>query len=150
MSQPDTANSSISGDSVEGDRPTSKQLRAGLVSALASVYGDVLRRQGRTTTQFVRWSKVTKRAHEFAWLGGVESRETLMHGNGPLQVRPNSELFDAVRKMHATVSLNPYERDYGLASSLCVGSGHVATAGCRYPAWTGRFAVRCRCCSHAA
>jgi very-short-patch-repair endonuclease len=88
-----------------------RPLKDGLVSALARVYADVLRRQGRTTTPFVRWSKVTNRAHEFAWLGDVERREVLLHSREPLRVRPNSPLFDAVQKMHATATLNPYERE---------------------------------------
>ncbi len=90
------------------DGPAAKPLKEGLLSAIARVYGDVLRRQGRTTTQFVRWSKVTGRAREFAWLGGIETHETLAHGRGPLRVRRHSALFDAVQKMHATGTLNPY------------------------------------------
>lgn len=82
-----------------------------LLPALTGVYGEVLRRQGRTTTPFVRWSRVTGRSHEFAWLGGVETREALMHGRGPLRIRRDSPLFDAVQKMHATAALNPYERE---------------------------------------
>src|SRR5262245_13250720 len=93
------------------DEPTARPLKEGLLSALVSVYADVLRRQGRTTTPFVRWSKVTGRAHEFVWLGGVETREALLHGRGPLRVRRSSPLFDAVQKMHATATLNPYERE---------------------------------------
>ncbi len=88
-----------------------RPLKDGLLAALARVYGDILRRQGRTTTPFVRWSKVTKRAHEFTWLGGVETREVLLHGRGPLRIRRNSPLFEVVQKMHATATLNPYERE---------------------------------------
>src|SRR5438876_1183491 len=93
------------------DSVISRPLKDGLLAALARVYSDVLRRQGRTTTPFVRWSKVTGRAHEFAWLGGVETRETLLHTVRPLYVRRNSPLFDSVQKMHATATLNPYERE---------------------------------------
>src|SRR5947209_11673329 len=88
-----------------------RPLREGLLRALTRTYGQVLGRQGRTTTPFVRWSRVTNRAHDFTWLGGVEDRELLLRGRGPLQVRRGSPLFDAVQKMHATASLNPYERE---------------------------------------
>jgi hypothetical protein len=92
----------------EDDRP---KLKEGLLGALAHVYRDVLRRQGRTTTRFVRWAKVTGRAHEFVWLGGIEKRDVLLHGNGSLDVPRTSPLFDAVQKMRATSALNPYERE---------------------------------------
>jgi very-short-patch-repair endonuclease len=91
--------------------PFASPLKAGLLAALARVYGDVLRRQGRTTTPFVRWSKVTGRAHEFAWVGGIETREALLNGRGPLRIRADSPLFAPVQKMHATATLNPYERE---------------------------------------
>ena len=87
------------------------RLREGLLRALSHVYGDVLRRQGRTTTPFVRWSKVTGRLHEFSWLGGVERREVLLSDKGSLDVPHSSPLFAAVQKMRATAVLNPYERE---------------------------------------
>lgn len=90
---------------------TAQPIKAGLVSALTRVYSEVLRRQGRGATPLVRWSKVTGRAHEFAWLGGIETTETLMHGLGPMPVRRTSPLFDTIQKMHATATLNPYERE---------------------------------------
>lgn len=67
-------------------------LKEGLPAALARVYGGILRCQGRTTTAFVRWSQVTKCAHGFARLGGVETREVLLHGQGPLRIRRNSPM----------------------------------------------------------
>src|SRR5579859_3088118 len=88
-----------------------KTLRDGLLHALTRTYAQVLGRQGRTTTPFVRWSKVTNRAHDFTWLGGIESQELLLRGRGPLQVHRGSTLFELVQKMHATASLNPYERE---------------------------------------
>jgi len=90
-----------------GQRP----LHEGLLPAVTRVYAQVLRHQGRTTTQFVRWSKLTGRSHEFTWLGGTEKRELLLHGLGPLRVPRRSPLFDAIQKMHATAVLNPYERE---------------------------------------
>ncbi len=93
------------------DSPPVKPLKEGLLPALARVYGDILRRQGRTTTPFVRWSTVTGRAHEFAWLGGVEKRETLLHGRAPLRIQRSNPLFPSIQKMHATATLNPYERE---------------------------------------
>lgn len=45
------------------------------------------------------------------WLGGAETREALLRGQGPLRIRHDSPLFDAVQKMHATATLNPYERE---------------------------------------
>ena len=88
-----------------------RTLRDGLLSALTRTYAQVLARQGRTTTPFVRWSRVTNRAHDFAWLGGTESRELLLFGQGPLKIGRSSPLFEVVHKMHATASLNPYERE---------------------------------------
>ena len=88
-----------------------RSLPQGFLQALTRAYAQVLRRQGRTTTPFVRWSRVTNRAHDFAWLGGVESREVLLHGAGCLKISRTSPLFEAVHKMHATASLNPYERE---------------------------------------
>lgn len=82
-----------------------------LLPAVARAYADVLRRQGRTTTPFVRWAKTTSRAHDFAWLGSAEAREVLMRGRGPLQIRRDNPLFEVVQKMHATATLNPYERE---------------------------------------
>lgn len=96
---------------VTSDGQAAAPLKDGLLPALAKVYGDVLRRQGRTTTPFVRGSQVTGRAHEFTWLGGVETQEVLLHGRGQLRVRRDNPLFDAVQKMHATATLNPYERE---------------------------------------
>lgn len=94
-----------------GIGPTARALPEGLLRALTRTYAQVLGRQGRTSTPFVRWSRVTNRAHDFAWLGGVESRELLLFGGGPLKVGRGSQLFDPVQKMHATASLNPYERE---------------------------------------
>jgi very-short-patch-repair endonuclease/KaiC/GvpD/RAD55 family RecA-like ATPase len=88
-----------------------RPLLAGLVTALMRTYAQVLARQGRTTTPFVRWSRVTNRSHEFAWLGPAEARELLLRGRGPLRVGRSSPLFESVQKMHATASLNPYERE---------------------------------------
>jgi very-short-patch-repair endonuclease len=93
------------------DTQTPRRLKDGLLLALAGVYADVLRRQGRTVTSFVRWSKVTGRAHEFAWLGGVLTRETLLRSGSPVRVTRDSPLFERVQKMHATATLNPYERE---------------------------------------
>ena len=94
-----------------GEHQNGDTSNAGLLSTLSRAYADILRRQGRTTTPFVRWSATTKRSHEFTWLGGAETRERLMHGHGPLRIPSTSPLFDAVQKMHATAMLNPYERE---------------------------------------
>ena len=88
-----------------------KPLKEGLIAALTNVYGDILRRQGWTTTPFVRWSNVTRRTHEFTWLGGGETRESMMFGGKPLRVARNSPMFESVQKMHATATLNPFERE---------------------------------------
>lgn len=91
--------------------PISRPLKPGLLPALARVYADILRHQGRTTTQFVRWAKEGRRTHEFAWLGGELAAETLLSGKGTIKVSRRSPLFDAVQKMHAASTLNPYERE---------------------------------------
>ncbi|MBI4321618.1 MAG: ATP-binding protein [Chloroflexi bacterium] len=107
----DRVNSTEARARVVSDGPVARPFEEGLLPALTRVYGEVLRRQGRTTTPFVRWSEVTGRGHEFAWLGGIETREVLLHARGRLQVRRDSALFDTVQKMHATATLNPYERE---------------------------------------
>lgn len=88
-----------------------RPIKPGLLGALARVYGDILRHQGRTTTQFVRWTKATGRSHEFAWLGGELATETLLHGRGTIRVSRSSPLFEPVQRMHAAATLNPYERE---------------------------------------
>jgi very-short-patch-repair endonuclease len=88
-----------------------KALPDGLLSALCEVYAETLRRMGTATTQFVRWSRVTGRAHDFAWLGGMQPSDVLMHGNGPIRLDRTNALYDAVMKMRTTAMLNPYERE---------------------------------------
>jgi hypothetical protein len=121
-------------------------LRDGLLQALTRTYAQVLGRQGRTTTPFVRCSRATNRAHDFTWVGGVEGRELLMHGQGPLKVGRTSPLFEAVHKMHATANLNPYERKvlYGYVIGRHEGEtirGPLLTLAIRIEAARRRFLV---------
>jgi very-short-patch-repair endonuclease len=44
-------------------------------------------------------------------LGAAEDSEILLHSSGSLRIRRNHPLFDAVQKMQATATLNPYERE---------------------------------------
>src|SRR2546426_1102947 len=92
-------------------RSAARRLTAGLLKALCDTYAELLRRQRTATTPFVRWSRVTSRAHDFTWMGGAETQETLMSQGRPLMVPRDSRLFDAIQKMHATATLNPYERE---------------------------------------
>ena len=68
----------------------------GLLRALTRTYAQVLGRQGRTTTPFVRWSKVTNRAHDFTWLGGMRILERVEQDRFmALERRPTLGFADA-------------------------------------------------------
>ena len=105
----------------------SKSLPTGLLPGLCRTYAELLRRQRTAMTPFARWSKVTSRAHEFVWVGGAEKIEVLMAGRGPLVIRRDSPLFDSVRRMHATLALNPYEREVLYGYPFVIGriEGHT-------------------------
>ncbi len=94
---------------------------ASLVKPLSSAYSDLLRRQGNTASPFVRWTQATGRSHAFAWLGGAIRQETLLFRGEPFTVRAGDSVFDALQKMRATVTLNPYERELMLGYPYAIG-----------------------------
>ena len=82
-----------------------------LLVALCKTYGDLLRRQRTAESAFATWGAATRRASEFAWLGGAFDAEPLLLGSKRLAFAPGDPLFDAVHKMYGTARLNPYERE---------------------------------------
>lgn len=100
---------------------TSISAAASLVEPLCSAYSDLLRRQGNTASPFVRWTQATGRSHAFAWLGGAIRGETLLFRGEPFMVRAGDSVFDALQKMRATVTLNPYERELMLGYPYAIG-----------------------------
>src|SRR5713226_1674101 len=92
-------------------RSASVWAAAPVVKPLCSAYADLLRRQGNTASPFVRWTQATGRSHAFAWLGGAIRKETLLFRGEPFSVRADDSVFEALQKMRATVTLNPYERE---------------------------------------
>lgn len=82
-----------------------------LLADLCRAYAEFLQRQGRASSTLVRWSKVTNRAHDFVWLGGVLDRERFLQEGVPIKVSPDSLAFGPLKKMAATSVLNPYERE---------------------------------------
>lgn len=81
------------------------------LAALCHTYADLLRRQRTAATPFARWSKATRRAHEFVWLGGRFESEPLLLHRESLTFGPTDPLYEAVHKMYGTAKLNPYERE---------------------------------------
>lgn len=81
-----------------------------LVGDVLHAYRDFLLHQGLAASVLVRWRRAS-RGLDFAWLGGIEDQESLVLGGNPLRIGRNSELFDAVKRMHTTATLNPYERE---------------------------------------
>src|SRR5712691_10235006 len=94
---------------------------APLVKPLCSAYSDLLRRQGNTASPFVRWTQATGRSHAFAWLSGAVRQETLLFRGEPFTIRAGDSVFDALQKMRATVTLNPYEREMMLGYPYVIG-----------------------------
>ncbi|MGQ0850034.1 MAG: AAA domain-containing protein [Actinomycetota bacterium] len=83
----------------------------GLLAALCRTYADLLRRQRTAATPFAQWSKATRRAHDFVWLGGRFDSEVFLLEQQPLTFGPTDPLYEAVHKMYGTAKLNPYERE---------------------------------------
>src|SRR5437773_7791968 len=84
-------------------------LQHGLVEALTSAYADLIKRQRTASAAFVRWTSAHARAHEFCWI--EEQPETLMFTGKDVRVGPKDPAYNSVRKMMATIELNPYERE---------------------------------------
>ena len=93
-------------------KPTAKGLAGHqpLIQNVLQAYREFLLHQGSAAFALVRWGRAT-RSLDFAWLGPVETEETLILRGEPLKVPRDSPLFETVKKMHTTVTLNPYERE---------------------------------------
>ena len=63
---------------------------------LPRAYADVLRRQRTTSSTLVYWQAETRRSHEFVWIGGTCTDESLMRQGKPIRVDRASLLFDSV------------------------------------------------------
>src|SRR5437762_1714111 len=94
-------------------------VQPGLVEALTSAYASLIRRQRTASAAFVRWVSPNRRAHEFAWVASGE--EQLIRRGKSLLVHPSDPAHEAIRKMSATVELNPYEREIQYGYPYVVG-----------------------------
>jgi KaiC/GvpD/RAD55 family RecA-like ATPase len=94
-------------------------MNPGLVEALTSAYASLMRRQRTASAAFVRWISPNRRAHEFAWIAPGE--EQLIRRGKSLLVDQSDAAYDAIRKMSATVELNPYEREIQYGYPYLVG-----------------------------
>jgi very-short-patch-repair endonuclease len=103
-------------------------------AALCRTYADLLRRQRTAATPFAKWTRATRREHEFVWLGGAVRKEQLMSGTKVLSVAPSDALYESLHKMYGTATLNPYEREilYGFPFVL----GRIGTTTIRGPLLT--------------
>src|SRR5579863_10034922 len=114
--------------------PATQRLDPEMTAALCRTYADLLRRQRTGSTQFAKWTRATRREHEFVWLGGALRKEQLMSGAKTLSVAPSDPLYDSLHKMYGTATLNPYEREilYGFPFVL----GRLGTTTIRGPLLT--------------
>ena len=88
---------------------TQPEIAPGLVEALTAAYAELIKRQRTASAAFVRWTAQHQRATEFCWL---ENRpELLISSAKEVRVSPQDPLYESIRKMMATIELNPYERE---------------------------------------
>lgn len=85
------------------------EIEPGLVEALTAAYATLIKRQRTASAAFVRWTAPHRRAHEFCWLENIP--EVLMSSGKEIRVSSHDPTYDSVRKMMATIELNPYERE---------------------------------------
>src|SRR5205807_9122985 len=107
------------GDRVAEAASHAPSLQPGLLDALCSTYAGLLRRQRTAVSAFVRWASPSRRTFDFAWL--PPGKEVLLSEDRPISVEPSSPAYDAIRKMAATVELNPYEREIQYGYPYVVG-----------------------------
>lgn len=88
---------------------TQPEITPGLVEALTSAYGTLLKRQRTASAAFVRWTSPHHRAHEFCWI--EDGPEMLILAGKEIRITSTNPIYDSIRKMMATIELNPYERE---------------------------------------
>jgi len=86
-------------------------LNPSMLRALCSTYADLLRRQRTATSAFAKWSRSTRRQHEFVWLGPALHDVPFLGRHDSLRVNPGDDLWESVHQWYGTASLNPYERE---------------------------------------
>jgi very-short-patch-repair endonuclease len=94
---------------LQPDTSSQAAIPSGLVEALMSAYAELVRRQRTASAAFVRWTAPHARAHEFCWI--ENGAEILISSAKEVRIRSKDAIFDSVRKMMATIELNPYERE---------------------------------------
>ena len=116
-------------DSSAPYRASRPQIEPGLVEALTAAYAELIKRQRTASAAFVRWTAPHRRAHEFCWLENIP--EVLISSAKEVRVSSQDPTYDSVRKMMATIELNPYEREllYGYPYII----GHVEGTAIRAP-----------------
>lgn len=90
------------------------ELTPEFTQALCGAYADFLRRQRIGGIGALSdWPIPNlRRAPEFVWLGGdAETRERLMSGFQDLGIGAGHPALASIKKMSATITLNPYERE---------------------------------------
>ncbi|HYL76251.1 MAG TPA: AAA domain-containing protein [Bryobacteraceae bacterium] len=108
------------------------QIDAGLVEALAAAYATLIKRQRTASAAFVRWISAHRRASEFCWIS--PGPETLLSAGKAMRIAADDPSHDVIRKMMATIELNPYERELLYGYPYVV--GHVAGVPIRAPLLT--------------
>src|SRR6202035_1305065 len=74
-----------------------------------SAYAELIKRQRTASAAFVRWTSPHARAHEFCWI--EDHAEVLMSSAKEIRIGPSDPIYGPLRKMMATLELNPYERE---------------------------------------
>jgi very-short-patch-repair endonuclease len=110
----------------------SAEIEPGLVEALASAYATLIKRQRTASAAFVRWSSPRRRGNEFCWL--PPGPETLLCTGKPIRIAAGDPIHDSIRKMMATIELNPYERELLYGYPYVV--GHAGGVAIRAPLLT--------------
>ncbi|MCL6537590.1 MAG: AAA family ATPase [Acidothermus sp.] len=79
---------------------------------LLQAYSEILSRQQYTITALSKWpSERSRRAPDFAWIGDDISSEQLFMGTGQAIIKSSHDAFADVRRMCATLEVNPYDRE---------------------------------------
>lgn len=114
------------------------QIQPGLVEALTSAYATLIKRQRTASAAFVRWTSAHRRAHEFCWI--EDGPEVLMSAGKEIRVPSADPIYDSIRKMMATIELNPYERELLYGYPYIV--GHLDGVPIRAPLLTIPILIR--------
>ena len=122
----------------EPDSLDQPAIEAGLVEALTSAYAELIKRQRTASAAFVRWASPHARAHEFCWI--EDHAEVLMSSAKEIRIGPSDPIYGPLRKMMATLELNPYERELLYGYPYVV--GHLEGKAIRAPLLTIPISIR--------